>query len=69
MSEAERTNEQPVKPRAEISISTKGVVTWSVKAYGDDNPAQALSAVSNAQAMHAAMIAKYGKPGGEASPS
>jgi hypothetical protein len=69
MSEQERTNEQPIKPRAEITVSTKGVVTWSVKAYADDNPGQALTAVSNAQAMHAAMIAKYGKPGGEASPS
>jgi hypothetical protein len=51
-----------VKPRAEISVSTKGVVTWSVKAYGET----AEEAVERAQAMHAAMIAKYGLPGGTA---
>lgn len=60
MTEASMTNQPEAKPRAEIHVSTKGVYTWDVKAYGDTPE----DAVAKAIAMNDAMLARYGKPGG-----
>lgn len=42
----------------EISMSTKGIATWTVKAYGED----LYTASAKAQEAHAALLRNFGTP-------